>query len=95
MESWGQGALKAGNHSQSREAFLEALAHDPGSVTAALGLKILSEAEGKTSQAARYGDLANRSWRRADPKDLKSLEEWMRGRSNIKAIRSQVVNSGN
>jgi len=95
MESWGQGALKAGNHAQSREAFLEALAHDPGSVTAALGLKILSEAEGKTSQAARYGDLANRSWRRADPKDLKSLEEWMRGRSNIKAIRSQVVNSGN
>jgi tetratricopeptide (TPR) repeat protein len=95
MESWGQGALKAGNHAQSREAFLEALAHDPGSVTAALGLKILSEAEGKISQAARYGDLANRSWRRADPKDLKSLEEWMRGRSNIKAIRSQVVNSGN
>ena len=95
MESWGQGALKAGNHAQAREAFLEALAHDPGSVTAALGLKILSEAEGKTSQAARYGDLANRSWRRADPKDLKSLEEWMRGRSNIKAIRSQVVNSGN
>jgi tetratricopeptide (TPR) repeat protein len=95
MESWGQGALKVGNHAQAREAFLEALAHDPGSVTAALGLKILSEAEGKTSQAARYGDLANRSWRRADPKDLKSLEEWMRGRSNIKATRSQVVNSGN
>lgn len=94
MESWGLGALKVGDKVQAREAFLEALAHDPGSVRAALGLIILCESEGQKTQALRYRDLAHKSWRRADANDLKSLEAWIRARSHIKGSLSHIAQSG-
>src|SRR5262249_7455574 len=40
MEAWGVGALQADRAEVAEEAFLEALAHDPGSVRAALGLQV-------------------------------------------------------
>src|SRR5205807_5932876 len=43
MELWGTAALQAGQTEMAEEAFLEALAHDPGSVRAALGLHVLCE----------------------------------------------------
>src|SRR5262249_30442597 len=43
MEAWGLAALRARQETMAEEAFLEALAHDPGSVRAALGLQVLCE----------------------------------------------------
>jgi tetratricopeptide (TPR) repeat protein len=67
MEAWGLGALQAGRPDVAEEAFLEALAHDPGSVRGALGLQVLCESQGRGEEAARYADLARRCWRHADP----------------------------
>jgi tetratricopeptide (TPR) repeat protein len=67
MEAWGTGALGTGKPDVAEEAFLEALAHDPGSARAALGLQVLCESQGRTEEAARYVALAHRCWRRADP----------------------------
>jgi Tfp pilus assembly protein PilF len=66
MEAWGVAALQTGKADIAEEAFLEALAHDPGSVRAALGLQVLCERQGRTEEAVRYGDLARRCWRRAE-----------------------------
>ena len=66
MEAWGCAALAAGKDEVAEEAFLEALAHDPGSVRGALGMQVLCERHGRTDEAARYAELARRSWRRAE-----------------------------
>jgi tetratricopeptide (TPR) repeat protein len=66
MEAWGIAALQAGRNEVAEEAFLEAFAHDPGSVRAALGLQILCERQGRGEEARRYAELAQRCWRRAD-----------------------------
>jgi Tfp pilus assembly protein PilF len=66
MEVWGTAALQTGQAAVAEEAFLEALAHDPGSVRAALGLQVLCERQGRTEEAARYAELARYCWRRAD-----------------------------
>jgi tetratricopeptide (TPR) repeat protein len=66
MEIWGCAALRGQRTQMAEEAFLEALAHDPGSVRAALGLQVLCERQGRAEEAERYRDLARRSWRRAD-----------------------------
>jgi tetratricopeptide (TPR) repeat protein len=76
MESWGLGALWAGRAGVAEEAFLEALAHDPGSVRAALGLQVLCERQGRTEEAGRYAELARRCWRRADPGALEREKEF-------------------
>jgi tetratricopeptide (TPR) repeat protein len=67
MEAWGAAALQAGRTSVAEEAFLEALAHDSGSVRAALGLQVLCEREGRSEEAGRYAALARRCWGRAEP----------------------------
>jgi tetratricopeptide (TPR) repeat protein len=67
MEAWGTGALQAGRSDVAEEAFLEALAHDPGSMRGALGLQLLCESQGRGEEAARYAELARRCWRHADP----------------------------
>jgi tetratricopeptide (TPR) repeat protein len=72
MEAWGVAALQSGQAEVAEEAFLEALAHDPGSVRAALGLQVLCEHHGRTQEAARYAELARRCWRRADPQRLET-----------------------
>jgi tetratricopeptide (TPR) repeat protein len=66
MEAWGIAALGAHKTDVAEEAFLEALAHDPGSVRAALGLQVLCECQGRTEEARRYAELAQRCWRKAD-----------------------------
>ncbi len=70
MEQWGLGALWGGKADVAEEAFHEALAHDPGSVHAALGMQVLCERQGRTEEAGRYAELARRCWRKADPSCL-------------------------
>ena len=59
MESWGVAALQAGKYDVAEEAYLEALAHDPASVRAALGMQVLCERLGRTEEAQRFSDLAS------------------------------------
>src|SRR5205085_9573806 len=66
MEAWGLGALAGNKLDVAEEALLEALAHDPGSVRAALGLQVLCERQGRTAEAAQYAALAHRCWGRAE-----------------------------
>src|SRR5262249_35236574 len=66
MEAWGIAALRAHKDGIAEEAFLESLAHDPGSLRAALGLHVLCERQGRTEEAGRYLELAHRAWRKAD-----------------------------
>jgi Tfp pilus assembly protein PilF len=75
LETWGIAALQAGEEPIAEEALLEALAHDPASVVAALGLQRLCERQGRGDEAGRYADLARRCWRRADPGALAVLRE--------------------
>jgi Tfp pilus assembly protein PilF len=67
MEAWGLAALQCDQFEAAEEGLLEALAHDPGSVRAALGLQVLCERRRRTDEAARYAELARRCWRKADP----------------------------
>lgn len=78
MERWGIEALRAGKLEVAEEAFLEALAHDAGSVRGALGMQILCERQGRSEEAARFADLAARCWRRADPGRLDQEREALR-----------------
>lgn len=66
MEAWGIEALRCSKMDVAEEAFLEALAHDPGSVRAALGLQVMCDRLGRTEEASRYSELARRCWRRAE-----------------------------
>jgi Tfp pilus assembly protein PilF len=66
MEIWGTMALQHARPEVAEEAFLEALAHDPGSVRAALGLQILCERQGRSEEARRYAECARRAWRHAE-----------------------------
>jgi Tfp pilus assembly protein PilF len=72
MEAWGLAALHSRHDDVAEEALLEALAHDPGSVRAALGLQVLCERLGRTEEAARYADLARKCWARADSGSLRA-----------------------
>jgi tetratricopeptide (TPR) repeat protein len=73
MEAWGQAALHAGKDDVAEEAFLEALAHDHGSVRAALGMQVLCEKQGRIDEAVKFGELARRCWHKADPQTLETL----------------------
>jgi Tfp pilus assembly protein PilF len=66
MEVWGIAALKCGREAVAEEAFLEALAHDAGSVRAALGMQVLCEHQGRVEEARRFAELARRCWSRAN-----------------------------
>jgi tetratricopeptide (TPR) repeat protein len=79
MELWGLAALRAGKAEMAEEAFLEALAHDPGSVRAALGLQVLCERQGRSPEAHRYAELARRAWSRADAGRLEAELAALRG----------------
>src|SRR5262249_55072716 len=72
METWGIAALHSHRDLIAEEAFLEALAHDPGSVRAALGLQILCERRGRTDEGERLGDVARRCWSRAESRALQA-----------------------
>jgi tetratricopeptide (TPR) repeat protein len=66
MEAWGEAALFGGRPEVAEEAFQEALAHDPGSVRAALGLQVLCERSDRSDEARRYAELAHHAWAKAD-----------------------------
>lgn len=70
MEAWGIAALRAGKLDVAEEAFLEALAHDAGSVRGALGMQVVCERQNRTEEAERFAELAQRCWRRAQPESL-------------------------
>jgi len=75
MEQWGAAALECGKLAVAEEAFLEALAHDPGSVRAALGLQSLCQRQQRTEEVARYEALAKKCWKKADIDQFISLRE--------------------
>src|SRR5262249_23209330 len=79
METWGIEALRAGRNEVAEEALLEALAHDPGSVRAAMGLQILCERLARIPEARRYALLAERAWRKADPQGFAIEMNLLRG----------------
>lgn len=79
MEAWGAGALLANRLDVADEAFHEALAHDPGSVRAALGMQIVCERQGRTEEIPRYALLARKSWSKADPGHLQVELSALRG----------------
>jgi tetratricopeptide (TPR) repeat protein len=81
METWGIGALEAGNAEQAEEAFQEALAHDAGSVRGALGLWALCDRLGRTEEAARYLKVAHRVWAKAATKDFEAMKTDMAKRA--------------
>jgi tetratricopeptide (TPR) repeat protein len=81
MEIWGTAALKAGRPDVAEEAFLEALAHDWGSVRGALGMQVVCERQGRTEEAVRFAELAARCWRRADAGSLQIELVDIRGES--------------
>jgi tetratricopeptide (TPR) repeat protein len=74
MEKLGLIALANKDFVEAEEAFLEALAHDPGNVHAALGLRRLCEVTGRKEEANDYAKLASHCWRKADPGLLE--KEW-------------------
>jgi tetratricopeptide (TPR) repeat protein len=82
MEKWGIAALQGGRSDVAEEALLEALAHDPGSVRAALGLQVLCERQGRTEEAVHYAALARRCWCRADPQCLDTELASLRGQNS-------------
>jgi tetratricopeptide (TPR) repeat protein len=79
MEAWGAAALHAGRLVVAEEAFLEALAHDWGSVRGALGMQVVCERLGRAEEALRFAEVAARCWRRADPGSLQVELADMRG----------------
>jgi tetratricopeptide (TPR) repeat protein len=81
MEIWGTEALHGDRFDVAEEAFLEALAHDPGSVRGALGMQVLCERQGRVEEARRFAELARRSWNRADPTDFETELAVMRGQT--------------
>jgi Tfp pilus assembly protein PilF len=72
METWGIASLQAGREAVAEEAFLEASAHDPGCVRAALGMQVLCESRGRGEEARRFADLARRCWKRANPANVEA-----------------------
>jgi tetratricopeptide (TPR) repeat protein len=81
MESWGIGALDAGNAKAAEEAFLESLAHDAGSVRAAVGMEALCSRLGRTDEARKFGSLADRLWAKAAHIDLATMRSEMTRRA--------------
>lgn len=79
MESWGIAALKANRLAVAEEAFLESLAHDAGSVRGALGMQVVCERQGRTEEALRFAELAQRCWRKADAGRLEAELQDLRG----------------
>jgi len=73
MERWGLCALACNRMAEAEEAFLEALAHDPGSVVGALGLEEICKRQGRAEEMQRYQALANKAWAKASPSDLNRL----------------------
>lgn len=86
MEMWGVAALEAGRLDVAEEAFLEALAHDPGSVRGALGMQVVCEKLDRKDEAAHFAELAKRCWQRAETKDIEAELKDMRSPPNVNNV---------
>jgi hypothetical protein len=96
MEQWGIGALEAGNASVAEEAFLEALAHDAGSVRGALGMQALCSRLGRTEEAARFAQVAERCWAKTDRKNFEIWrDELTRKVTNVATDKPVSTSSSN
>jgi tetratricopeptide (TPR) repeat protein len=80
METWGIAALRGAHEEAAEEAFLEALAHDPGCFRAALGMQILCQRQGRSEEASRFADLARRCWPKAAPESIQAETEYLSGK---------------
>jgi Tfp pilus assembly protein PilF len=67
LEVWGETALRAHRLDEAEEAFLEALAHEHGSVIGALGMQVVWEQRGNPSMARHFAARAGAIWKDADP----------------------------
>jgi tetratricopeptide (TPR) repeat protein len=88
MLAWGNGALKAGKLDVAEEAFLEALAHDPGNARAALGMQVICDRQGRSEEAQRFLAIAQKSWSKANPDHVKA--EWDFLKSLVPPLSTQV-----
>jgi Tfp pilus assembly protein PilF len=94
METWGLGALRANRLDVAEEAFLEALAHDAGSVRGALGMFVLCERQNRTEEANRFAELAQRCWRKADPGLIQAELEYLRGQGSQAIPNTSIERKG-
>src|SRR5262249_29993196 len=88
MEAWGMAALGSHRDKETEEGFLEALAHDPGCVRAALGMQVMCERTGRMDEATRYAELARKCWGRADSGTLERELTALRGEPTAPATPS-------
>lgn len=94
MEYWGLGALRANRLDIAEEAFLEALAHDAGSVKGALGMMVVCERQNRTEEMARFSELAQRCWRKADAGLIQAELEYLRGLGTPAATGASTQSKG-
>lgn len=66
LEVWGEAALRARRWDEAEEAYHEALAHEHGSILAALGMQVVWEMRGKRELADHYAARAAAIWKVAD-----------------------------
>jgi tetratricopeptide (TPR) repeat protein len=85
MEYWGLGALKANRLDVAEEAFLEALAHDSGSVRGALGMYVVCERQNRREEMMRFAELAQRCWRKADPGLIQAELDYLQSQGSAAA----------
>jgi hypothetical protein len=78
LEVWGESALRAHRWDEAEEAFLEALAHEHGSIIGALGLQVVAEQRGQADLASHYAARATAIWKDADPDALPRQLERLR-----------------
>lgn len=91
MEAWGMAALSAGQENAAEEAFLEAIAHDPGSFRGPLGMQILCERNGKNTEAKQYQTMAEKAWQHAE---VKAYAEEVAQARQLKATATLSTSTG-
>jgi hypothetical protein len=74
METWGMAAMDAGLVEEAEEAFLEALAHDSGSLKAVLGLRTICAKTDRLDEAQRYAKLFDKWSAKADSALMQNLK---------------------
>jgi hypothetical protein len=62
----GEACLRVHQWGDAEQAFLEALAHEHGSIVAALGLQVVSEQRGDQEMVRHYAARAAKIWKDAD-----------------------------
>ncbi len=78
MLIWGKEALRAGRFDVAEEAFLEAIAHDPGNVYGCLGMQVICEVQNRKFEAQRFSEIARTSWSNASSTSLLTEQAAMR-----------------